>query len=367
MTDYYLKCWDCGHEMEEDSYVIACPKCAGLLEIQGAVWPFPDMPLRTPLFHSPIISNRLGIDLWMKDETLHPTGTWKDREGPLTIWRLQKHGIEDLAMWSSGNAGSAVAVAASKAKGPTVHLIVPRASKGRVDGVSQWFDPGFVDVTFKDGSNDEVAEHCAQLARFQGYALEGGFFNYARREGLKTFALEAYEQAPEFDWYVQAVAGAIGIYAYWKAARDLERQCPKLLGVQASVCAPISQAWKAGAETIDGHIPQWVVPSEFVRVLRTRRPDSYKYVKRIAEQTGGAFEDVTDSEIYQALRLFYKDDYWKKRYAEGATVGLEPATALAGLVKGVNEGYVRGRVLLNVSGAAKKGDVQEGWIADVCR
>jgi len=116
-------------------------------------------------------------------------------------------------------------------------------------------------------------------------------------------------------------------------------------------------------------VPREVVPSDYVRVLRTRRPaDSYPILKRIMDKINGRFEDVNDSEIHEALRLFYLDDYYREAFhANGVQVGLEPATALAGVVKGVRTGYIEpgSRVVLNVSGAAKQGDLRSEWIADL--
>jgi len=103
--------------------------------------------------------------------------------------------------------------------------------------------------------------------------------------------------------------------------------------------------------------------------LRTRRPkSSYSYLKIIMDKVNGRFESVSDGQIHNAIRYFYLDDYYKQAYHEkGTIVGVEPATALAGIVKGVEEGYIQKgeKVLLNVSGASKKGDVRLSWIRDL--
>jgi threonine synthase len=176
----------------------------------------------------------------------------------------------------------------------------------------------------------------------------------------------------KIDWYVQPVAGGIGIYSYHKAYRDLgiEEQCPKLLGVQAEICAPMYNAWRAGADTLEPeYVPQTVVPSDFVRVLRTRKPaDSYPILSKIMKKVGGRFEAANDQEILESLRLFYADSYYRDLYKNtGRLVGLEPATALAGVLRGVKQGYIARdeRVLLNVSGAAKSGDVKSEWLSDM--
>lgn len=401
MSEYGLRCADCGHWTPEDAYYIECPKCRGFLEVELAAVPaspvddrfksifrfHPVMPYdpltegitgyefleTTPVVLAAAVSDRLGVEVYYKDETAMPSGTWKDREGFVSIHRLMKSGIGDLVIFSSGNTATSLARSASIVKGPRLHIVVPKASERRIQTYRQFFDPDFVKLHFFPGSNDECIVEARKLAGEMGYQIEGGFSNYARREGLKLLALEAiFDWDRKVDWYVQPVAGGIGIYSYHKAYRDLGRaaECPKLLGVQASICAPMVHAWRSDAPTLEEcHIPQTVVPSDMVRVLRTRRPtDSYPILKRIMDQTNGRFEDVADGEILEALRMFYVDGYYRDVYRRtGKIVGLEPATALAGVVKGVREGYIRKgeKVLLNVSGAAKDGDVKMEWLADL--
>lgn len=401
MAQYQLRCADCGGLFEEDRYHVACPSCAGFLEVellavpeqpldrsQSSIFkyhpvmpydpPVPGGPVLedyedTPFVLAPRLSEKLGIDLFFKDETVMPSGTWKDREGYVSIHRLIKSGIKDLFVFSSGNTGTSLARSATLARGPRLHLVVPSASQKRLATCQQFFDPEFVKVHFFEGSNDECIVEAKRLAKEFGYLTEGGFTNYARREGLKLLALEAVlNWDRKVDWYVQAVAGGIGIYSYHKAYRDLGRRedCPRLLGVQAEICAPMVNAWKAGAATLEErYIPQEVVPSDFVRVLRTRRPvDSYPILKRIMDEVDGHFEAASDAEILEGLRLFYLDGHYRETYRrEGRLVGLEPATALAGIVRGVRQGYIgKGQtVLLNVSGAAKEGDLRMEWIQDL--
>lgn len=234
----------------------------------------------------------------------------------------------------------------------------------------QFFDPDFVKLYFFEGSNDECIAESKRLSREMGIRAEGGFSNYARREGLKLFGLElALTWDKKCDWYVQPIAGGIGIYSLHKAYSDIDRrgECPRILGVQAEICAPMVNAWKDGSAVLeDRHVPATVVPSPYVRVLRTRKPaDSYPILKPIMDEVGGAFVAANDQEIHDGLRALYRDDYYRALYREtGKLCGLEPATALAGIVKAIKEGTItRGsRVVLNVSGAAKDGDLNLAWL-----
>jgi threonine synthase len=400
METYYLECADCGYRTEENDFIINCPRCDGFIEVQipedipreldpdqesifrfHHLMPFDVSPRElldkediesTPVVRSETVAEEFDIDLYYKDETVFPTGTFKDREGFVSLHRLWLNDIKNMVLFSSGNTGTSLSRSASKFQGPKLHLIVPRASKQRIEqgDISRFFDHEYIDVHYHEGSNDECDEFVEQFAREHGYPAEGGFRNYARREGLKLFGLEYFfDMDEEVDWYVQPVAGGIGIYSFWKAHQDLKEACPRILGVQADLCSPMVNAWKDGSDTLESkHVPDEIVPSEFVRVLRTRKPfGSYPIVKNVMDRVNGAFKAVSDSEIYEALRWFYTEDYFRDRYSDGTKVGLEPATALAGILKAVREGDIKAgeKILLNVSGAAKSGDVKDEWIEDL--
>jgi len=403
MADFYLKCADCGYETVEDQYYVNCSQCEGFLNVQlrnvdastkpdsnySSIFKYhPFMPFDvqeadllahenfedTPTFFAEQISNRLDVELYCKDETVFPTGTWKDREGFVSIYRLWKNNISDMVLFSSGNTGTSLARSASLFKGPRLHLFVPKSSKNRIQSLTKFYHPDFVEIHYGDGSNDECIVQAKAYASDSGLAIEGGFRNYARREGLKLLGLEyifGLGVDNPVDWYVQAVAGGIGVYSFYKAHCDTGRAdaCPRILGVQAEACSPMVNAWKDDSATLeDRHIPQEIVASDFVRVLRTRKPaDSYPILKPIMDQVDGQFECASDDGIYEALRLFYLEDYYKKAHGNGIVVGLEAATALAGIVRGIQHGYIQkgAKVLLNVSGAAKAGDVKSEWIEDL--
>jgi threonine synthase len=401
LADWSLRCAACGWEGPESGYIVGCPACGGFIEVafprvpdhpiddkQPTIFRFhpvmPYDPVRddlaryedlapTEMIFAERLSADLDVELWFKDETTMPSGTWKDREGFVSIHRLLKNEVSDLFVFSSGNTGTSLARSAAIVRGPRLHLVVPRASEKRLASHRRFFDPAFVEVTLFDGSNDECITEAKRLAELRGIRVEGGFANYARREGLKLFGLElALDWRKRVDWYVQPVAGGIGIYSLHKAYRDIgrESECPRILGVQAAICAPMVNAWREGSPALEArHVPDSVVPSPFVRVLRTRRPaDSYPVLKRIVDEVGGRFEAVDDAAILEGLRALYRDDHYKERFARtGLLCGLEPATALAGIIQAVRSGAIaKGvRVVLNVSGAAKEGDVDRGWLRDL--
>lgn len=401
MANYKLKCTKCGWSHPEDQYYIKCPTCSGFLEVDiqlgkgepidnsfSSIFKFhPVMPYdplkrdisrfenipETAVVFAPRLSEKLDVEIYFKDELSMPSGTWKDREGFVSIYRLIINNVSDLFVFSSGNTGTSLARSASIIKGPRIHLVIPELSRRRLATHPQFFDPDYVKLHFFDGSNDECTEHAKKLAGEAGIQVEGGFSNYARREGLKLLGLEIIlSWGKKIDWYTQAVAGGIGLYSFFKAYRDLGKadQCPRLLGVQADICAPMVNAWKAGADTLEEkYIPRTVVPSDFVRVLRTRRPvDGYQVLKPMMTKLRGDFVAVSEGEILEGLRMLLLDDYYKEKFhTDGKLVGLEAATALAGIIKSVRSGEIKKgeRILLNVSGAAKEGDVKMEWLEGV--
>jgi threonine synthase len=396
---FALNCWNCDWEAPESRPFTACPACGGVLEFSsqnvldcgvshraGRVSDFDalmpivertanhpefDLP-HTPLVHASVLSEQLGIALYIKDETGLPTGSWKDREAFVFFDRLRRHGIADVVLFSAGNTGTALARAAGILRWSRLHLVVPNNSCERIRDLSSFYQD-YVTLIFHDGSNDECIEHAREYAHRNGFAREGGFTNYVRREGLKTLGLEVIHQARDlgvsFDWYVQPVAGGIGVYSFWKAHVDsgVAARQPRILGVQADICQPFVNAWRDRAQSLEPrHVPTGGTPSPFVRVQRTRNPvDSYRCLYDIQSRTGGDFVGVSDAEILAGLRLFYEEPYFRDAYSHrGMIVGLEPAAALAGLAKQVRNGAIPqgASVVLNCSGAAKPGDVDLAWL-----
>lgn len=399
---FALNCWHCDWKGPESGPLTACPACGGVLEFSSQNVLGRDVPHRvgrvsdfdtlmpiveptanhpefdlpyTPLVHAAVLSERLGITLFIKDETGLPTGSWKDREAFVFFDRLRRHGITDIVLFSAGNTGTALARAAGILRWSRLHVVLPNSSCERICGLS-CFRHDHVTLVFRDGSNDECIEYAREYSNRHGFTREGGFTNYVRREGLKTLGLEVIHQARDlgvsFDWYVQPVAGGIGVYSFWKAHVDsgLAASQPRILGVQADVCQPFVSGWQDRSPTLEPrHVPEHVAPSPFVRVLRTRKPsDSYGCLFEIQSRTGGEFIGVSDAEILAGLRLFYEEPYFRDAFARrDVIVGLEPATALAGLVKNVHRGVIpRGAsIVLNCSGAAKPGDIDPAWLNGV--
>lgn len=160
------------------------------------------------------------------------------------------------------------------------------------------------------------------------------------------------------------MAGALAIYAFHKAHKELDIPCPRIAGIQPDACAPFVDAYKDNAEELlDKYIPPHPVVVPEAPVLKSRKPiRAYPLIKKIIDETNGYFEKVSAEEIWSALGAFYLEDYFVKKYSEtGVKVGVEPATALAGIIKMRQNGIIGSdeKVLVNVSGAARPTDIPD--------
>ncbi|VVB65625.1 Threonine synthase [Candidatus Gugararchaeum adminiculabundum] len=349
--------------------------------LQGAET-IPDVPI----FYSQQLSDELGIHVYFADMIQNPTGSWKDFDGFITMYRVYQNNVPEIAASSSGNAGTAMARAATlfgatirktdpSFKGPVLHLFLPESGRTAVGYQKGFFHPDHTRVTFVHGDNDEALQAAQKFSGESGVPLIGGFFNYVKREGTAKFLGLCYRFnfMPKNDpvqWYAQAVSSGNGIYAFQKASLDGEFECPKILGVQADACSPMANAWKEKhlGPLEDRHSPKEIPPTPFLRILKTKKPASYPYLAEIVRETNGAFESVTSidfgCEIHSALKKLHSEPYYTElREAGGPMPGLESATALAGVIKSVHNGTIRPqeRVLVVSSGAAKAGDLRAEW------
>jgi threonine synthase len=275
--------------------------------------------------------------------------------------------IDGLVLASSGNAGIAIAWYASKIKGPKIYLYLPECSRYRMEeAIKKFTTKDIVKVIYVGGSTDEAGDEAKEFAEAKNLPYGTGFKNYSRREGVKTIALEyLFEQNKRADWYVQGVAGALAIHAFYKVHKELDLKCPKIAGIQPDCCPPFVDAFRENASVLeDKYIPKKPVIKPEAPVLKSRKPIvAYPVIKSEIDEVGGYFEKVTAEEIVDALKAFYMEDYFKDKYNKTKVqVGIEASTALAGIIKMRKNNIVKNSetVLVNVSGAARPGAGQAG-------
>lgn len=291
----------------------------------------------TPCVHARALGAALGVErLYLKLESRNPTGTTKDRIASVVLSLFAEIGMSDFVSCSTGNSSNALAHGLLRHPQFTMSLYVAGEFRDRlrhVDGNPQVELHVLPDMTFT-----QAFDHARQQARARRVAFEGGFFNPARREGLKLAYLEAVEQVPhEIDWYVQAVSSAMGVYGVWKGAGELRamgrtRSVPRLLCVQQETCAPMVQAWREGSDTIAPHHvvehPQGIAAA----LLRGNPSGSYPYVRQIVRDSGGTMASTTEEEIRAAKDLLQTSENLCCGYEGAATIAAVGKLAAAGTI-----------------------------------
>ena len=302
----------------------------------------------TPCVHAKALGGLLGMPrLYLKDETVLPTGTTKDRMARIAAAYLWECGVRRFCTSSTGNSSTAYAHALTKFPEMRMVLFTAEDFGARVDyGTGSQVTPFVLrDATFVDAFN------CAsQFARDLGLVSERGFFNPGRREGLKLAFLEATDQVPgAIDWYVQAVSSAMGVYGTYKGARELTamgriERVPRLLCVQQDTCAPMVRAFEEGSETIKSHHVVHRPTGIAKAILRGDPSRAYPYVRGIVVESGGTFTSVSEAQIREARTMI--EEY------ENISPCFSASAAFAGLTRLVRENRfpVNDTVVVNLTG-----------------
>ncbi|MGH9171588.1 MAG: threonine synthase [Acidimicrobiales bacterium] len=205
----------------------------------------------TPLLPAPRLGAEVGLnDLWIKDEGLLPTGSFKARGAAVGVARARELGVTELAMPTNGNAGAAWALYAARA-GLRSHVIMPVDAPliTRAECAVAGADLSLVRGHIGDAGRI-VASGIARSGVYDASTLKEPY----RIEGKKTMGYEIAEQlsweAPEV--IVYPTGGGVGLIGIHKAMLELielgwiEGKLPRLVAVQATGCAPIVRAFEAG-------------------------------------------------------------------------------------------------------------------------
>ncbi len=320
------------------------------LEHSGNMLPI-NLP-RTPCVHAQELAQYLGLDhLYLKDDTVYPTGTTKDRMAAVALSFLRETGITEFSATSTGNSSTSFAYALSWWPEAVLYLFTAEEFLDRVQHAEH---PQVVHFVLKDASFVEAGACALKFAEHHDLLAERGFFNPARREGLKLAFLEAAEQVPQtIDWYVQAVSSAMGVYGVYKGARELlalDRigHLPHLLCVQQETCNPMVRAWRDGSLVIR---PEDIIarPTGIASsILRGDPAKAYPYVAPLVAASNGSFVDVGESQIREARRMVEE--------LAGISPCFSASTAMAGLVKLIRQEQfpLHDIVLVNLTGGDRK-------------
>ncbi len=204
----------------------------------------------TPLLKMAKIGEEYGLsNLWMKDEGLLPTGSFKARGAAVGVSKASELGVTEIAMPTNGNAGAAWSLYSTRA-GINSHIVMP------IDAPLITRKEVYIagaDLHLVDGVISDAGKIVAQSVQKHGWFDVSTLKEPYRIEGKKTMGLEIAEQ---FNWHVPDVilyptGGGVGLIGIYKALKELmalgwieEGKMPRLVAVQAEGCAPIVKAFQ---------------------------------------------------------------------------------------------------------------------------
>ena len=372
------RCGSCGREVPAGSMAGECPACAGPLlcvydtsairkAMAGSVgasaptgtgvWRYsrflPDFARKvtlgegnTPLIPAGRLGESIGArELYVKDESSNPTGSFKARGMAVAVSRLAELGIVRAYIPSAGNAGLALA-AYGAAANIRSHVFIPSETP---EGVAEECRLYGAEVTVVAGILPDAAKALDAAVAGDRSGVVSTFREPCRVEGKKTIAFELEEEI-EPDWIVYPTGGGTGIVAFWKAYRELEaagalrRPMPRLALVQASGCAPLVRAFTEGRDTA----APWKDPVTIASGLRVPSTRADRLILRALGESGGAAVAVTDEEIMAAVREIAR--------TLGVFPSPEGAATWAGLKRLVHEETVSPSsriVMINTAGGAR--------------
>ena len=289
----------------------------------------------TPLLRADRLGAELGLsELWLKNDTVNPTGSFKDRVVSVALTRARELGFKVAACASTGNLANSVAAHAARAGMKSVVCIPSNLETAKVVTTAVF---GGVLVAVS-GNYDDVNRLCAELAsEHPTWAFVNVNVRSYYAEGSKTLAFEVAEQlgwtAP--DHVVVPIASGSQLTKVAKGFRELYKvglldQEPhvRISGAQAAGCAPVAEAFEAGVDFV-----RPVKPTGIAKSLAIGNPADGTYVLDEVRRSGGAVASVTDSEIVAGIRLLARTEGVFAETAGGVTVAVLAKLARMGVVK----------------------------------
>jgi threonine synthase len=255
----------------------------------------------TPLVKLRRLGAELGAaNLWLKDEGVSPTGSFKARGLSCAISMCRELGITKVALGSAGNAASAAAAYAAAA-GIEAHIFMPRD----VPQSNYLECTAFgAKVTLVDGLISDCGRMVAERKDAEGWFEINTLKEPYRIEGKKTMGYEAAEQ---FQWrlpdaILYPTGGGVGLIGMWKAFEEMEAlgwitgPRPKMIVVQAEGCAPVVKAFEEGKSECEFWHGAMTVSSG----LRVPKPIGDFLILDIVRQSGGTCVAVGDRAALEA-------------------------------------------------------------------
>jgi threonine synthase len=209
----------------------------------------------TPLTHAGRLGTRLGLSrLFLKNDTILPTGSLKDRSNSVGISKAKELGFATATVMSTGNAAASVAAYAAAAGMESVVLVPAGTAPAKI--IQARACGATVAVIDGDFDSDVAKLYQAAIHEFGWYDCLSS--NPYRAEGKKSYAYEMVDQLDGQvpDWVIHPTAGGTGIYAMWKGFQEFRslgwtQKLPRLVASQSEAAAPISMAFEKGLLDIE--------------------------------------------------------------------------------------------------------------------
>ena len=334
MSSWHLDCSACNHTQVGNTLASVCPVCGQPLLVRyDSPWPSRDailprwdmwryapvLPLAdgetpvslgegaTPLHELPKLAKEIGIArLWVKDEGLNPTASFKARGMSAAVTRAAALKVPGVVVPTAGNAGAALAAYAAAA-GLPLRVYAPRSTPSPILATIQALG---ADLQLVDGHIGDAGKQSRAFAAEHGYFDMSTLREPYRIEGKKTMGLELAEQ---LGWtlpthVIYPTGGGTGLIGMWKVfakmrdggwlARDVA--LPHMIVAQAEGCAPMVRAFQAKA---DRAIP-WENPETHASGLRVPGPLGDRLILKALYESNGDAGAVSEDTIRSAtLRL----------------------------------------------------------------
>jgi threonine synthase len=333
----HLECTRCGEHYPGDRPQTVCPKDGGILYARydlpkvkrafsaarlagraATMWRYDAvLPEANPVSlgegFTPMLPSREFPNVYIKDEGLNPTGSFKARGLAACVTMARHFGLKKLAIPSAGNAAGALA-AYSAVAGLEAHIFMPKdvPMANRIE-----CDYYGAHVTLVDGLISDCARKVAELKDSESWEKDGWFDVSTtkepyRVEGKKTMG---YEVAEQLGWrmpqgIIYPTGGGVGLLGMWKAFEEMEAlgwigsERPMMITVQAAGCAPIVKAWEAGKQSSD----MWPNAATLASGLRVPKPYGDYLILDILKKSQGTAVSATDEEIVAATRDWAKNE-----------------------------------------------------------
>lgn len=303
----------------------------------------------TPLLRAERLGKRVGLkQLYIKDESLNPTQSFKARGMSAAVSMALELGARKLAAPSAGNAAGALAAYAARA-GLEAYIFMPRDTPRA--NVVECEQTG-AHVTLMDGLITDCGAEVARRKDAEGWFDVSTLKEPYRVEGKKTLG---YELAEQLEWelpdlVVYPTGGGTGLVGMWKAFDEMEQlgwidgKRPRMVTVQAAGCAPIVRAFETGQR----HADEFPNAATVASGLRVPKAIGDFLILNALRASGGTAVAVTDEELLAAVKEIGA--------AEGLFVAPEGAACLPALRRLIERGDVKPdeRVVLFNTGAGVK-------------